>query len=330
MKSMAQRCFLFLFLVIFSSGTLLLAQTSQKPDAAGYRLLQQKEDSLRFFSRKIINDIQASDRFRADSNFIRLLMRTLKTPYSFYYPFDSLQTISVLYSPDSSFRIFTWQFMKDDNYFRQRGMIQMNTPNGEFLRHPLYDMSEFTDKPNDSTRTAKNWIGAIYYKIIQKEYQNKKFYTLIGYDDHNIRSTKKWIDVLQFTPNGEPVFGTAAFFSFREDSIRKPDQPRFNLEYKKDARARLMYDEEMDMIIYDHLISEVNEPSKKYTLIPDGDYEGFKWSKGQWIHVDKVFTFQLKDGEAPIEDPLYNDSGDADQKKIQERSEKNTKKKKGE
>jgi hypothetical protein len=55
----------------------------------------------------------------------------------------------------------------------------------------------------------------------------------------------------------------------------------------------------MDMIVFDHLISESNEPQKKFTLIPDGDYEGFKWQNGKWVHVTKLFNQALKDGQAP-------------------------------
>ena len=298
---------------------------SQRIAPADLRDIKVKEDSLRLYANKIIQGINAADRFRADSAFIRMLMRTLKTPYSFDYPFDSLQTISIQYPPDSSFRIFTWQFMRDDNYYRQRGMIQLNTKNGELQRHPLFDASEFTDKPLDSVRTFQNWIGAIYYKIIQKEHNNKRFYTLIGFDDHSIRSTRKWIDVLHFE-NGQPVFG-GDFFSFREDSAAKPNQLRYGIEYKKNARARLNYDEEMDIIVIDHLISEINEPNKKFTLIPDGDYEGFAWKNGQWVHIDKIFNFQLKDGEAPVGDELLSDDGKVNEEKLKEKSEKNRKRK---
>jgi hypothetical protein len=62
----------------------------------------------------------------------------------------------------------------------------------------------------------------------------------------------------------------------------------------------------MDMILYDHLISETNEPQKRYTLIPDGDYEGFVWKNGQWVHINKVFTQKLEDGQAPVPMP-FND-----------------------
>ncbi len=53
------------------------------------------------------------------------------------------------------------------------------------------------------------------------------------------------------------------------------------MEYKKDASPRLTYDPDMDMIIYEHLISETGEPNKKYNYIPDGDYEGLKWVDGK-------------------------------------------------
>jgi hypothetical protein len=36
----------------------------------------------------------------------------------------------------------------------------------------------------------------------------------------------------------------------------------------------------------DHLISETDEPEKKFTYVPDGDYEAFRWQNGQWVHVD--------------------------------------------
>ena len=97
-----------------------------------------------------------------------MLVRSLKIPNSFYFPFDSLQTISKLYAPDSSFRIFTWQIKKDVYVFIQRGAIQMRTADGSLKLIPLHDVSMFTKKPEDSVRGANNWIGAIYYESFRK------------------------------------------------------------------------------------------------------------------------------------------------------------------
>jgi hypothetical protein len=195
----------------------------------------------------------------------------------------------------------------DETVNRQRGAIQVKTADGSLKLFPLIDRSHLINNVYDTVTNGQWWIGNIYYRIILKESNGKKYYTLIGYDEYTMKVTRKWIDVLSFNENGEPVLGHP-LFSFKEDSIPQPAQNRFSLEYKKDGRARVQYDDELDMILYDHLISETNEPQKKYTLIPDGDYEGFKWQNGQWVHVTKVFTFKLQDGEAPVPEPLDMDN----------------------
>jgi len=273
----------------------------------------------------MINAQEAPERFRADSNFVRGLVRALKVSNSFYYPFDSLRTISHLYAPDSTFRIFTWQLKKDEYVYLQKGAIQMNTPSGELKLFPLFDFSMYTGKPLDSVRTKDNWIGAIYYKMIMKENNGKKYYTLLGFDDFSVSSNKKWMEILTFNGRGEPVFG-APVISFKDDTTKKPVQTRFNIEYKKEANTLLNYDPELDMIVFDHLISETDEPAKKNTYIPDGSYEGFKWTNGQWVHVDKMFDYKLQDGQFPVDDKLRDDQGNIDEKKLEEASQKNIEK----
>jgi hypothetical protein len=298
---------------------------AQKLSPAVVKQLRINEDSLKLISQKMVFSEQAADRFRSDSIFVRTFIRALKTPFSFYYPFDSVN-ISKLYSPDSSFRIFTWQLKKDEYVILQKGAIQMNTADGSLKLHPLFDYSMFTAKPLDSARSAKNWIGAIYYKIIQKEHNGKNYYTLIGFDDFNVNSNKKWMEILHFDANGEPVFG-GPFISFKNDSIKKPTQARFSIQYKKEAKTFFNYDPELDLIIVDHLVSETDEPEKKFTYIPDGDYEAFRWENGQWVHIDKLFHEKLKDGDFPREQLLYDDEGRPNEQKLEEASRKNMDKK---
>lgn len=294
--------------------------------ASSITALNTAEDSLKVYANKMIFDREASLRFTADSIFIRNFVKALKTPYSFDYPFDSLQTVSRIYSPDSTFRIITWQFMRDETYFRQRGAIQVKTPDGSLKLFPLIDMSDFTDNPTDSVRTNFNWIGAIYYNIILKTFNGRKYYTLFGYDDNDFRSTRKWLEVLTFAPDGKPAFG-GRYFVYPDDGIKAP-QPafRFLLEYKKDAAARISYDRDLDLIIFDHLVSESKEPSKRYTLVPDGDQEGFRWKDGQWVYVEKVFKTKLQDGQFPVEMPIKDDAGKTNEAKLMEQSQKNMKK----
>ncbi|MBO9572668.1 MAG: hypothetical protein J7497_10755 [Chitinophagaceae bacterium] len=304
---------------------LCLCGTFNAHSQSARKLLAAKEDTLKIFADSMINAVSPETRFRDDSNFVRGLVRALKINNSFYYPFDSLKTISRLYAPDSSFRIITWQLKKDEYVYLQKGAIQMNTKNGELKLFPLFDYSMFTAKPSDSARTNNNWIGAIYYKIIKKEYRGKNYYTLLGFDDFSISSNKKWMEVLTFNDKNEPVFG-GPFISFKEDTLKKPVQARFNIEYKKEANTLFNYDKDLDMIVFDHLISETDEPARKNTYIPDGSYEGFKWVNGQWVHVDRIFDFKLQDGQFPVDNKLRDDQGNINEKVLEEASQKNIEK----
>lgn len=312
------------FIVAILFGILANAQHLSN---ANKSILAQEEDTLSTLADQVQDDITIAERVRSDSMFTRVFVRALKIPHSFYYGFDSLPTITILTPPDSTFRIFTWQYAVDEQVTRQRGAIQMNTPDGHLQLYPLYDQSEYTDAPNDSARGPKNWIGAVYYKIIQKENQGKKYYTLLGFDENGYRSTKKWIDVLTFDENQQPVFGGDYFLFEKADSNFVQGSKRFNLEFKKEGRARLNYDADLDLIIYDHLVSENNEPDKKYTLIPDGDSEGLKWENGAWKHVSKVFNYVTKEDQEPHPDLLMDDNGNIDEAKLAAQSKKNEAKK---
>lgn len=320
MKKYLLNIFLSFFLLLICS----ISAVSQTILSADKKKLQQKEDSLARLAAYIYADSTIASRMIADSLFTRTLIRSLQVKNSFYYPFDSLLGISKLYAPDTSFRIFTWALQLDDDqyYYRQRGAIQFRTPDGSLKLVPLRDYSEWTENPMDSVRTKNNWIGAVYYNIIKTKHNGKNFYTLFGYDNNSAMSAKKWIEVLTFNEKNEPVFG-GNFFMFNEDSIPKPPQHRFHIEYKKKARTLVNYIPELQMILVDHLISETDEPENKWTLVPDGDHVGFKWQNGKWVHVDKVFTMKLKDGEAPVEDPILDQKGNKDEKKLLERSDKN-------
>lgn len=294
---------------------------AQKISAADRAILEKKEDSLKELSIRMVFDSIAANRFRADSHFVRAFVRALLTKNSFYYPFDSLN-ISRLYAPDSSFRIFTWQMKKDEYVYMQKGAIQLPTQDGSLKLFPLFDVSMFTKNPMDSVRSRYNWIGAIYYRIILKEHNGKKYYTLLGFDDFSVNSNKKWMEVLHFNEKGEPVFG-GPFFSYKDDSIKKPVQPRFSIEYKKEAKTFLNYDPELDVILVDHLIPESDEPEKKWTYIPDGDYEAFKWQNGQWVHINKLFNQMVKDGDFPRDALILDDAGNANEKQLEEASRRN-------
>ncbi|HVZ96012.1 MAG TPA: hypothetical protein VG847_04000, partial [Chitinophagaceae bacterium] len=222
---MPKKHFLFiLFLLAASAGFAQLTRDERK-------VLERKEDSLRTLAARIIKGRTAEQRFKADSEFTRMLVRALKVPHSFYFPFDSLVTISHLVPEDSSFRIFTWQMEVNDLVTRQHGAIQMRTPDGALKLFPLIDKSDVMQDPEDSIGNNDGWFGAIYYKIVETHSFGKNYYSLIGFDENTISSDKKVIDVLTFDENGQPLFG-GDYFSIPDNDMVKKYPARFIMEYK--------------------------------------------------------------------------------------------------
>lgn len=296
---------------------------AQGPGKAELKQLKAKEDTLGILSWRIGNEISPVTRLRADSFFIRVLVRAMAIKHSFHYPFDSM-LVQRVYAPDSSFRIFTWLVDKNRDTMRQRGVIQYRTPDGSIKITPLIDNSEFAEDLYSVTG-SRNWIGALYYRIILKEHQGKKYYTLLGLDDNNSKSSKKWVDVLTFNDDGQPVFGSPVF-----KGLPNGVNNRYSIEYKKDARARLTWDVEQDMIVFDHLVSETGFVNQRNTFVPDGDYEGLKWENGNWVYQPKIMcNCPLSNekidpllGKPPVGDPLFDKEGVKDEQKMMEKSKK--------
>jgi len=69
------------------------------------------------------------------------------------------------------------------------------------------------------------------------------------------------------------------------------------------------------------------EPDRRSTFVPDGDFEGFKWQDGQWLHVPRVFNFVLKDGQFPQDEKILDEAGGANEQKLMDQSDKNIQKK---
>ncbi|MET0394825.1 MAG: hypothetical protein ABW019_16890 [Chitinophagaceae bacterium] len=317
------------FFVLLGILCLSQAGSAQFITASDKRKLAVREDSLQEYAFYMATDTTTEDRMVSDSIFTRILVRTLQVKNSFYYPFDSVKGVSRLYAPDSTFRIFTWNLQFDESYSRQKGAIQFRTKDGSLKLIRLRDVSEFTDAAEDSVRDRDHWIGAVYYKIIKTQYNGRNYYTLFGFDNYSALSSKKWVEVLYFNERNEPVFG-GPFFSYEKDSPRQPARYRFSIEYKKEARTVVNYVDEMGMILVDHLISETDEPDNKWTYVPDGDSEGFRWENGKWVHVDKAFDFQLdmngadpNMGRPPVGAPILDNKGKKNDKKLEEQSNKN-------
>lgn len=279
---------LFIFIAAHSSAQIAPQDLAQ---------LQKHERDLAAISFRIVNDSAQEKRAEACFQFIPKLVEALKVKGSFDYPFDSLEAISIVKPPDNSFRIFTWQLRWGNGLFRHYGAIQMNSTD-KLLLFPLFDYSDSLENVTSLTLEKDKWYGALYYNIYEFKAKGKKYYILFGFDQNDLWSSKKLLDVLHFE-NGKPLFG-APVFEFEDSTGKKTLLSRYILEFKKDAITTLNYSVDDKMIVYDHLVApEQRLADLKFTFIPDGTYEGFKLKKGKWVHVEKIKTININQFDNP-------------------------------
>jgi hypothetical protein len=278
--------------------------TMSKADLQKIKLI---EDTLQILGMDFTTDTSIDVRKKSCYAFIPKLVSALKLNNSFYYRFDSLETISQIYPTDSSFRILTWQLVLPKGHFRYYGVVQMKSSKMKIF--PLSDRSDTMQYHTQQQTTNDNWYGALYYNVIEQYINKQPVYTLFGFEAADYITRRKVIDVLTFDKTGKPHFG-APLFQFKYDSthIKLLDtMSRYFIEYKYSAPTVLNYDAQMQMIVFDHVAPQ-NEKAKgaTFTYVPDGTYEGFVWTKDHWQWVEKVFTFSIDQNDnPPIPQPLF-------------------------
>ena len=273
-------------------------EPASQPSAEAMMQLAGLEDTLGVLGYAIVNDSIEAERFAACRVFITTLVRALKIENSFKYPFERLKSVSILTPPDSSFRIFTWQLFVNDSTYRYYGSIQMNEQ--KLKLYPLIDRSfEMPRFPSTEELGPERWYGALYFNLRQFDTRQGRKYLLFGYDAFEFFEKRKLLDVLSFDKEGKPVFGAPVFT--KSDA---PPENRVYVQYSADAKVKMNWDEQYQMILYDHLIPFPSPYGREMTNVPDGSYDGYKLDKGRWKYVDKVFDDKQKD--VPFPEPILD------------------------
>ena len=267
------------------------------------------EDSMIVTCDSMYNAFIPDTRVGYSERLVRQMVKALKLPNSYYYPFDSLkQIINIIYADDNAFRIFNWSIDPSNVLKRYYGAIQL--PSEKLKLYGLLDYTEEMGKGvEDSILTGGKWYGALYYRIMSHEVEGQKVYTLFGLNASSPVSNKKVLDVLTFGEHGvtfgAPIFGVVSE-NFPQQRIN-----RFILEYKKVAQVSMNWDAEHQIIIFDKLVSQVNDVHRKYTYVPSGQYDGFRWANDMWNYLRDVIPVTiLRDGEAPLLDSKQQDKPD--------------------
>ncbi|WP_020534130.1 hypothetical protein [Lewinella cohaerens] len=291
--------FTLLLLTLGSSTNTLWGQNRLNAEDTKY--VNAVEDTLGLLAYAFVNDSLEENRFLAVRAFIPTLVKALKKPGSFSYPFDQLNSVSIQYPADSTFRIFTWQLYVDKDTYRYFGAIQINSD--ELKLFPLVDRSfEMEEDLDAAALSPDRWYGTVYYNLHTVAYGDETYHLLFGYDGYEFFRKRKVVDVLRFV-DGKPVFGAPVFVKQENDGSFS-QKNRLLLEYSAAASVRCNYDPALDLLMFDHLTMIGGEYGEGPVQIPDGTYEAYRLNNGKWEYVEKVFD-QILD-EAPRPSPVLN------------------------
>lgn len=249
------------------------------------------QDSLQILSEETFAAKEDTERVEKNALFIKKFINALKINGSFNYGFDSLKRISIIKSTDNAFRIITWFLPNNDGTYRYYGTIQMGTTNGSLKLFPLTDNPNFVDA--NAITTNKNWFGARYYEMIPVLVNGKQpYYILLGWKGNTAKTTKKVIDVLSFE-KGEPIFGKNIFETEKNAALKN----RVVFEYNKQNTMTLKVDQNVNMIVFDHLAPYDPKMVGNYEYYgSDLSFDGYRLTWGKLSLVEDV---ELKNDPSP-------------------------------
>jgi hypothetical protein len=255
------------------------------------------QDSLLILSEETFAAKENSIRLEKNAEFVKKLVTALKINGSFNYSFDSLKRISIIKSPDNSFRIITWFIPTNEGTYRYYGAIQMGTVNGSLKLFPLTDDTNNLVDANAIT-SNKNWIGARYYQMIPFITNGKQpYWIFLGWKGNDQKTTKKVIEVLSFD-KGEPIFGKNIFETVKNGALKN----RVVFEYNKLNSMTLTVDKNVNMIVFDHLAPYDSKMVGNYEYYGgDLSFDGYKLVWGKLALVEDV---ELKN-EPSANDEFY-------------------------
>ncbi|MDD2279572.1 MAG: hypothetical protein PHD06_13175 [Bacteroidales bacterium] len=255
---------------------------------------------------QLIDSIESTSNFNQknelNNELLSLLYDALLLDNSFEYPFNKVQKMGILTSPDKKVRVYTWNIPQAGGHQKYFGFIQTNVNQLQNI-YPLTDNRKQIETPQLLTLSTDTWHGALYYSIRVDNFFGKNVYTLLGVDMNNLFSTKRIIEIITLSDNGEPQLGAPVF------RVKGNILNRIVFEFSAKASMILRWNEEMQMIVFDHLTPMRNDYAENYQFyVPDSSYDGFKLTELGWEYKADIDVRNPDRAKppTPIKPPVEN------------------------
>lgn len=228
-----------------------------------------------------------------NAEFKKAMESFLKLDGAFRYKFTKLKTVAIIDSPDGKVRIINWNLEYPDlSYSYCAYVMRWDDNKDKLITTELLDnLDAYSSKP-EGVIDAKNWYGALYYKIVPFEHSGKQEYLLIGWDGGTTGSNFKIIDVLCF-PGGNLRLGSPVFKN------KKATAKRVVYEYSDRANMVMRFEEKYNRVVFDHLSPESPALAGVYSYyVPDMSYDAYIYADDAWVLNEDVIAVNPDEGNS--------------------------------
>jgi hypothetical protein len=226
-------------------------------------------------------------------------------------------------STDGVFQMLTWaiEFNEHWEYF---GLLKSyDHIKKEYKVYDLYPSKFMESITQNSKYDNENWPAGIYVKLIENEYNKRKYYTFLGWLAPDGQTAYKFIEVMTLSKSGKPYFGKTNYFkddkNYNERKLFSYNrQSKFLLDYgtyqysiRQWNKKKKRYDSDQrteKLIVFDHLISQYpNMEHLSEFLVPVGNLiDAFLFEKGKWIYISDIDARNIKRKEIKKAPPALN------------------------
>lgn len=224
---------------------------------------------------------QDADRIRINDSIVNIIDSYARSDSAFTHKFAGLRNLGQITSKNSQLKIITWNALFDESVGKYYCYFIHNTgkQNRVYRLESVYDNEP---PPGNKQFTGNDWYGALYYDIRQYGKGTNQYWVLLGLDLGNRDITRKVIEVLSLTPEGDIVFGKNIFRK------GKSTLNRVLLEYSSSAVVSLRFLTDK-YIVFDHLVPvSASLTGKRETYGPDFSFDAYILEKGSWKFTENV------------------------------------------
>lgn len=226
---------------------------------------------------RLLTDYEDNDRLRINDSIKVIIDSYVQSDTVFKHRFTNLRYLGQILSPDSRLKIITWNLIFKDGTNRYFCYFIKKAGKGEINKvYRLTGVHTNETVRTDTTYSAGNWYGALYYDVKPFKTGKNVHYLLLGMDYGNSFTNRKIIEVLSFTPDGDLIFGNKCFVSGKETKFREV------LEYSSGGIMTLRLNSSKE-VVFDHLVSfSESKSSDREYYGAEYSYDAYILKKGLW------------------------------------------------